>query len=180
MAYILLSLEFLGGLLLKDQPDDNHKKNHMALTFQSWLPPALSHHPTQGVSMELTERMPKMGIFKLTSLLTWILIFCMTLDEWPHPICFVFSSEEDEFSWLTPEVFLAPECRDTRSGLTCLLAIVLPGTWPWDFHRVGSAPGPDTSSLHAPELVAAFLWCPLSLSIKQRQWFLLIRGHQMR
>ena len=40
MAYILLSLEFLGGLLLKDQPDDNHKKNHMALTFQSWLPPA--------------------------------------------------------------------------------------------------------------------------------------------
>lgn len=40
MVHILFSLELLGGLLLKDQPDDDHKKNHMALTFQSWLPPA--------------------------------------------------------------------------------------------------------------------------------------------
>ena len=57
------------------------KRTTWLLVFNLGFPLPLSHHPTQGVSMELTERMPKMGIFKLTSLLTWILIFCMTLDE---------------------------------------------------------------------------------------------------
>lgn len=106
------------------------------LLFNLGIPLPLTHHPTHGMSVELTERKPK---WKFSNWLhsNWILIFWMTLDEWPYPACFVFSSEEKEFSWLTPKVFLVPRLQDTRAGLTCLLAQPLPGTRPWGFPEWG-------------------------------------------
>lgn len=135
-------------LLLKDQPDDNHKKNHVALTL-ILASPSLPNPPShtwdeRGVNrknakMEILNHFtPNLDINFLNDL-GWVTLLPPALSS--------HLRKRGEFSWLDSKVFLAPDCRDTQGRLTCLLAIALPGTRPWGFPRVGSAPGPDTSSL---------------------------------